>query len=53
VALFAAKKSPDPVRVFEFIEVEKSNFSIKLMYNHLGDTRQGFYARRGTVSKCV
>jgi putative transposase len=34
------------VRVFEFIEAEKANFSIKFMCGRLGVTRQGFYAWR-------
>ena len=34
------------MRVFEFIEAEKANFSIKFMCDRLGVTRQGFYAWR-------
>ena len=32
--------------MFEFIEAEKANFSIKFMCDRLGVTRQGFYAWR-------
>ena len=34
------------MRVFDFIEAEKANFSIKFMCEQLGVTRQGFYAWR-------
>lgn len=34
------------MKVFEFVEAEKANFSIKFMCERIGVTRQGFYAWR-------